>query len=168
MVPTFMPFPDTFTAVAPVRLVPVRITGTVVPWAPEVGLIEVSVGPCTVNVTVLVVPMGVVTLTVLAPVVALAVITQLALTVVAVGGGAMMVHVTPVPDTVTSVAPVRLVPVRVTGTVVPRTPEVGLIEVSVGPCTVNVTVPLVPPGVVTLTVLAETVAPAEITKFVVI
>ena len=161
-----MPFPDTFTAVAPVRLVPVRITGTVVPWAPEVGLIEVSVGPCTVNVTVLVVPMGVVTLTVLAPVVAAAVMAQFALTVVAVD--VMPVHVTRVPDTVTAVAPVRLVPVRVTGTVVPRTPVVGAIEVKVGPCTVNVWLPLVPPGVVTLTVLAETVAPAEITKFVVI
>ena len=53
------------TAVAPVRFVPIRDTGTTVPCAPAVGLIEDNVGPCTVNAPVnrLVVPMGVVTLT---------------------------------------------------------------------------------------------------------
>jgi hypothetical protein len=43
--------------------------------------------------------------------------------------------VTPVPVTVTAVAPVRLVPVRTTGTlvvVVPRDAEAGAMEVSVG------------------------------------
>lgn len=49
-------------------------------------------------------------------------------------------------------APVRLVPVRVTATVLPRMPVVGLMAVTVGPSTVKETVPLVPPAVVTLRV----------------
>jgi hypothetical protein len=120
-----------FTAVAPVRLVPIRVTGTVVLCVPVVGLIDVSVAPCTVNVTALLVPPGVVTVTLLAVSAAVLVTTQFAVTVVVVGVP-VMVQVTPAPDAVTAVAPLRLVPVRVTGTVVPRTPEVGLMEVSVG------------------------------------
>ena len=64
------------------------------------------------------VPPGVVTVTVLDVARASLAITQDALTVVAVGVP-VMVQVTPAPDTVTAVAPVRLVPVRVTETVVP-------------------------------------------------
>jgi len=60
------PAPDTFTAVVPVRLVPVIVTGTAVPSMPEDGEIEASVGPCTVNVTVLLVAPVVVVLTFLA------------------------------------------------------------------------------------------------------
>src|SRR5258708_13911500 len=54
MVQTTLPaVPDTFTAVAPDRLVPVRVTATGTPPArePDAGEIEVSVRP-TVNVTV--------------------------------------------------------------------------------------------------------------------
>jgi hypothetical protein len=40
--------------------------------------------------------------------------------------------VTPPPDMVTVEVPVRLVPVRVTATTLPRAPELGEIEVSVG------------------------------------
>lgn len=158
------PAPDIVTADAPVRLVPISVTGTVVPRAPEVGAIEVSVGPCTVNapVKVLVPPFGVVAATFLAESVAVAVMTQFALMVVALVP--VTVQVTPVPDMVTAVAPCRSVPVSVTGTVVPRTPVVGLIEASVGPVTVNGTVLLVPPGPVTVTVLAPSVAPAVIVK----
>jgi hypothetical protein len=47
--------------------VPVRVTGTVVPCVPVVGLIETSVGPCTVIETVLLAPAGLVTVTVCAP-----------------------------------------------------------------------------------------------------
>ena len=36
--------PEMLTAVAPVRLVPVMVTATLVPCVPEVGLIEVTVG----------------------------------------------------------------------------------------------------------------------------
>ena len=82
-------------------------------------------------VKVLVVPIGVVTVTFLALRVAPAVIAQLALTVVAVD--VIPVQVTPPPKMVTAVAPVRLVPVRDTGTVVPWVPVGGLIEASVGP-----------------------------------
>ncbi len=55
------------------------------------------------------------------------------------------------PGAVTAVAPCRFVPVRVTGTAAPRTPDVGAIEVSVACITVNGTVLLFPPGVVTRT-----------------
>ncbi len=41
---TVMPFPDTVIPVAPVKLVPVSVTATVVPCVPEVGLMEVRVG----------------------------------------------------------------------------------------------------------------------------
>ncbi len=42
--PAVTPVPDTVTAVAPVRFVPVKVTATEVPWAPDAGAIEVSVG----------------------------------------------------------------------------------------------------------------------------
>jgi hypothetical protein len=50
---TVIPLPDTVTAYAPVRFVPLRATFTIVgcvavPCAPEFGLIEVSVGPAEV------------------------------------------------------------------------------------------------------------------------
>jgi len=76
-----------------------------------------------VNVTVLLVPPGVVTLTVLAPSVALAVMVKVVVTVVEVEVKAPAVTPLP-PDTVTAVAPVRFVPVKVTGTSVPRAPDV--------------------------------------------
>ncbi len=115
------------------------------------------------NVTVpVVVPIGVVAVTVLAVCAAPFVIAQFALIVVAVD--VTPEHVTPAPDMFTAVAPVRLVPVKVTGTVVLCRPEAGLIEASVAPCTVKVTVLLFPPGVVTLTVLAERAAPVVIVK----
>jgi hypothetical protein len=165
------PLADAFTAVAPVRLVPVRVTAGAVPCVPDVGAIEVSVGAATdeftVNVTVLLVPTGVVTLTVWAPVVALAAIVQVALTEVAVGVP-VIVQVTPLADTFTAVAPVRLVPVRVTAGAVPCVPDVGAIEVSAGPVpTVNVTLLVVPPGVVTLTFRPPCAAVDVIVQFAV-
>ena len=100
MVQTTLPtVPDTFTAVAPDRLVPVRVTaiGTPAVREPDVGEIEVSVGP-TVNVTLLeVTPVVVVTLTVLLPVAAVAEIAHVALTVVAVGGVAVLMVQTTLP-----------------------------------------------------------------------
>src|SRR5882672_2605585 len=109
-------------------------TPNTVPSVPLVAAVKVNV-PCgaatTVNVTVLLVPPGVVTLTVLAPSVALAVMVKVVVTVVEVEVKAPAVTPLP-PDTVTAVAPVRFVPVKVTGTSVPRAPDVGAIEVSVG------------------------------------
>jgi len=123
--------------VALVRLVPVRVTGTLMlPLAgcvAEFGEIEVSIGAGrpTVNVTVPLVPPGVVTLTVLAVAAAVDGIANVAVTVVAFTTVMPLTVMSP-PDTVTAVAPVKLVPVRVTGTLVPLTPVVGAIEVSVG------------------------------------
>jgi hypothetical protein len=44
--------------------------------------------------------------------------------------------VTPAPDTVIAVVPVRPLPKRLTGTEVPREADVGEIDVSTGPVTV--------------------------------
>jgi hypothetical protein len=170
------PVAETVTALAPVRRVPERVTGTVDPRAPEVGEIVVSVGANTVNVGVfaptVVVPIGVVTLTCLVVAGAVVVMAQFAVTVVTVGVP-VIVQETPAVEApmVTTVAPVRPLPVRVTGTVEPRIPEVGEIEANVGPWTANVS-GLVPPagvfGVKTVTVLAVVVAVVVITKFAVI
>jgi hypothetical protein len=154
------------TAVDPLRLVPVRVIETVVPRAPDVGVIDVSVGTdaaVTVNCTVLVVAIGVVTLTVLpvraapAPIVNVAV-TVLSLTTV------RPLTVIPPPDTFTAVAPVSPVPLSVTGTLVARWPDVGVIDASVAPVTVNVTLPVVPPDVVMVTFLAVSAAVFEMVK----
>src|SRR5256885_10915805 len=115
-------------------IVNVRVrTPATVPSVPLVAAVKVNV-PCgaasTVNVTVLLVPPGVVTLTVLAPSAAVPVMVKVVVTVVEVRVKAPAL--TPVPDMVAAVAPVRFVPVKVTGTVVPRAPDVGAIEVSVG------------------------------------
>ena len=116
-----------------VGIVNVRVlTPNTVPSVPLVAEVKLSV-PCrgtTVIVTVLLVPPGVVTLTVLAPSAAVAVMVKVVVTVVEVTVKAPAV--TPVPDTFTAVAPVRFVPVSVTGTEVPRAPVVGAIAVSVG------------------------------------
>jgi hypothetical protein len=110
------PVPDTVIAVAPPRSLPVRVTGTTVLWVPEEGLIEVSVGPCTVEVTVPLLP-GMATVLAVSPAeaetvnVAVAVVGEVTV---------KLLTVTPRPDTVGADAPVKLVPVNVTGTEVPR------------------------------------------------
>jgi hypothetical protein len=76
---------------------------------------------------------------------------NVALSDVPAGSIEVMVAVTP-PPAVTEVAPFRPVPVMVTGTDVPLFPLVGVIDATVGNCTVNVTELLVPPGVLTTTV----------------
>jgi hypothetical protein len=160
------PPPLVVTAVAPLRLVPVRVIGTVVPRAPDVGVIDVSVGTdaaVTVNCTVLVVPIGVVTLTVLPVRPAVAEIVSVAVTVLSFTT-VRPPTVMPPPDTFTAVAPVSPVPLSVTGTLVARWPDVGLIDASVGPVTVNVTLPVVPPDVVMVTFLAVSAAVLEMVK----
>lgn len=132
---TVTPVPETFTAVVPPRLVPVRVTFTAVPREPELGLMLDSVGAsdCTANVTVLVVPTGVTTLTFRVASGAVEEMVKVATTVVELTTP-MSLTVMPLPappDTLTAEAPVRFVPVRVTFTIVPRKPEVGFIEVKV-------------------------------------
>jgi hypothetical protein len=93
------PLGETVIADAPARLVPVRVTGTLVPRTPVVGLIEDSVGTVIVSLPVAL-PFGVVTVTVLAPAPAVAVDVQLAVTVDAatVPLDATPVQVTPPPE----------------------------------------------------------------------
>ena len=126
--------PIPVTANVPVRLVPVNVTVTAVPRAPEVGVIDVNVGAggaVTVKVTGLLTPPGVETVTFLAVVAAVTAIVNVAVTEVALTGTRLLT-VIPAPDTLTAKAPVRFVPVRVTGTTVPRRPVLGEMEVSVG------------------------------------
>jgi hypothetical protein len=165
---TVTPPPGTVIAVAPVSPVPVRVTGTTVLRTPVLGAIEVSAGAgglTTVSVTPVAFPLGVATVIVLAESVAVPVAEQLALTEVAVGVP-VIEHVTPVPEAVIAVAPVRSLPVIITASApAPRTTVVGVMEVSDGPSTVKVTVPLVPPPVVTVTVRAVSAAAAVMTQF---
>jgi hypothetical protein len=121
-----------------VKLDPVRTTGTLAPRRPVAGAIEVRVGAggfTTVNVTVLVAPFGVVTKTFLAESVAVAVMVKVAVMVVSFTTERELT-VTPVPEMVIAVAPVNPVPLRVTGTLVPRAPEAGAIAVNA--CPINV------------------------------
>lgn len=117
-------------------------------------------GCVTPNEIELLVPAGVVTETLLVPTRAVEAIVNDALSDVALTTLVESI-VIPVPDNTTLVWPARKsVPVRVTGTVVPRAPVGGLMEVNVGAGapTVNVTGPPVPAGVVTETLRAPRVA----------
>jgi len=130
-VPLLVTVTTLVTGARSVGIVKVRVrTPNTVVSVPLVAEVKVTVPTFTVNVTVLLVPAGVVTLTVLAERVAVFVIVKVVVTVVEVTVKAPTV--TPVPDTFTAVAPVRFVPVKVTGTMVPRVPDVGAIESSVG------------------------------------
>ena len=164
--------PRPFTPVAPVRLVPVKVTGTVEPRAPEFGAIDVRVGPCTVNGSALLAAAAPATLTVTlwaAVVEALAEMVKFAVAVVGLVTFTALT-VIPKPETATVVSPVmKLLPVSVTATVVPRTPVAGEIEVNVGVggiVTVKATVLLTPPGAVTVTFLAVPAANAEMVRVV--
>src|SRR3954451_572054 len=136
--------------VAPVKLLPVRVAGFGgAARENDAGFTEAIVGSApgatTVKVTGPVVPPAVVAVMDCAPRVALAAITKVAVIWVAVTVGAAAV-VMPVGRV--SVAPVRFVPVMVTATLDPCTPELGAIEASVGVAavTVNVKALLVPPA----------------------
>jgi hypothetical protein len=150
---TVTPVPDTVTPVAAPRLVPVIVTGTAEPRAPVFGETTVMVGASTVNAELRVaLPLRFVTVTFLAPVPAVAEMVNVAVTVVLFTTWTLLT-LTPRPDTVTIGVSPRPVPVIVTGTAVPRTPEFGETAVTVGFAMVNVTVLLVPPGVLTDTFL---------------
>jgi len=110
----------------------------------------------------------VVTLTVLVVAPAVVVIVNVAVNV-PLSTTVRLLTVTPDPETVIFVpVAVKSVPSSVTGTAVPRTPVLGLIELNVGTggrTTVNATALLVPlTAVVTLTLLEVSPAPAVIAK----
>ncbi len=133
--------PPKLTAVAPVKLVPVRVT--VAPEPADSGVMVVMVGSGkNVNPARVPVPPRVVTLTV--PDVPLATTAVMFVTLTTLN------EVAAVPPKLTVVAPVRLVPVMVTVAPVPA--DAGVKEVMVGkPKNANPARVAVPPGVVTLT-----------------
>jgi len=116
-----------------------------------------------VNSTALVGPIGVVTVTDLAVRAAPAEIVNVAVTVLSFST-VTPVTVTPPPDTLTAVAPLSPAPLSVTGTLVTRWPDVGVIDTRFAPVTVNVTLPVVPPDVVIETFLAVSAAVFEMVK----
>ena len=135
-----------------------------------VGPANAAAPPVTVKPAVLLVPPVVVTLRFLTPSVAALPRVSVAVAEVpapfTVRAPKVMFGIARVP--VDQAAPARLVPVRVIGTVAPRTPDVGAIAVNVGAATPAVTVKLTmllgPPGAVTVTFRAPRVAVAEMLK----
>ena len=170
------PPPSPVSPVAPVKFVPVMVTGTAsVPVAgcvAEFGLIEVSVAPCTVKGTALLVAAAPATVTVTLWTVVIEAPVEMVNNAVAVVGLMTVTPLTvmPPPETATVVLPtMKLVPVSVTRTTVPRTPVGGATEVNVGVggmVTVKATELLTPPGAVTVTVRAVPAAPAAMVKVV--
>lgn len=134
--PVFVTVTTLVTGARTVGIVNISIlTPITVVSVPFVAAVKLGV-PCrTVNVTALLVAPFAVTVTFLAPAVAVAEIVNVAVTVVLLTTTTLVTPM-PVPETVTAVVPVRLVPVRVTLLMtVPREPELGAIEVSVGVAT---------------------------------
>ena len=122
------------------------------------GLTAIADG-LTVNVTAPLVPPNVLTVTLAAPVAAFAAIVKEA--VICVGLTTVtLLTTTPALSTLTVAPEVKLVPVRVTETVAPWTPFDGLMDVKVGTTepTVKDNGPLVPPGVVTVTLVGPAAA----------
>lgn len=122
--------PPTVTLLAPVKLVPVMVMAVPPNVEPEVGLrlMMVGAGVMYVNALSLVnIPVGVVTTTLFAPGVPAGVtaVMEVALTTVTL--------VAAVPPTVTLVVPNKFVPVILKGVPPNVEPEVGLIDVIVGP-----------------------------------
>src|ERR1039457_4748437 len=159
------------TAAPATKLVPVRVTGTVAPGAPNAGAIVLSVGGggLTVKTTGALVPALVVTVTFAAPSVALAAMGNVAVICVML---TTVTALTAIPVLlVAAVAPAtKLVPVRVTGTAAPRTPVAGAMVLSVGGggLTVKMAGALVPPLVVTVTFAPPSVALAAMVNVAVI
>jgi hypothetical protein len=130
------------TSAPAIKPVPVKVTGTEVPWAPLEGLIELSVGTggVTVNGCELLVPPAVVTLT--TPLLALPPMVKVAVIVVELPTTTLF---TVMPLGALTVAPaMNPVPVNATGTAVPCAPLEGLIEVSVGKSRIVIGTTLLP------------------------
>jgi hypothetical protein len=126
--------PPICTAVAPARPEPLIVTATVVFRAPDAGLTPVTViGEFTVNGTLLLVSGAgpdVLTVTLCAPSAAPVPMVKVAVTVVSLVATTLLTVIPPPAFAVTTAD--KPVPVRVTLTAVPRTPEVGAIEVKTG------------------------------------
>jgi hypothetical protein len=120
-----------FTAVEPVKLVPVIVTGVAVVLGPELGLTPVTVGAGgTVYVNwsaalVALVPPGVVTVTSTVPIVPAGAVAVMLV-------GLLTVKVAAVAPKSTAVAPANPLPPTVTDVVPVLGPEVGLRPVTVG------------------------------------
>ena len=168
---TVTPALATLTEAPAMKLAPVRVTGTLAPWAPLFGLTELRVGAeeVTVKVADPLVPAEVVTVTFVAPTVALAAIVNVAVIWVELTTLTLLT-VTPALATLTEAPATKLAPVRVTGTPAPWAPLFGLTEARVGAeeVTVKVAAPLVPAEVVTVTFVAPTVALLAIVNVAVI
>lgn len=131
MKPADVPVAVLLTVIVPVLVV---VSGVVVVSA-GVGPLNATVPSNVVKATGLVVLFGVTTCTFRLPAIAVGAIIRVAFTVVELAT-VNVLTVTPDPVTVTAVAPVRLVPVRTTGTLVATAPppeaEAGETEVRVG------------------------------------
>src|ERR1022692_4144322 len=121
------------TAAPATKLVPVRVTGTVAPGAPNAGAIVLSVGGggLTVKTTGALVPALVVTVTFAAPSVALAAMVNVAVICVVLTT-VTLPTVIPVLPMATVAPPTKFAPVSVTGTAAPRTPVAGAMVLSLG------------------------------------
>ena len=165
--PTVIP-PPTPLMVMPlvVKFVPVNVTETVSPRWPELGVMEDSVGAgglTTVKVAGGLVPAGVVTVTEVLPSAAFGATVKFAVICVSLTT-VIALTVIPVLTDLTDVAPVNPLPLMVTASEFPRWAEFGLIEEIAGPTTMNVSALLVPPGVVTVTLLAPEGAVSALVK----
>ena len=136
----------------------------------NVSVAEVEVEPFTVKVTVADVPFDVVIVTFRVPITAAASMVRVAVIDVGLTRTAEDTA-TPAPLTINVTELSKFVPVTVTGTAVPCSPEAGTMLLSVGAdelLTVNVIEPLVPLGVVTVTLCAPLGAEAPIVNVAVI
>ena len=142
------------------------VVGVVVVNVPT-GALKAITPWVTINPTALLVLSGVLTVTLCVPMPAVRLSAKVVVMVVELTT-VTVPTVTPVPLTATVEPVTKLVPVSVTGTEdEPRVAEVGLMEVSVGPVTVKLTLPVCPIGVVTLTALVRRGAVADIANVVV-
>jgi hypothetical protein len=132
-------------------------------------LLSVGAGGLTVNTTAEVVPPAVVMVTFAGPVAASAAMANVAVIWVLLATTTLLM-VTPGFPILTVAPEAKFVPVSVTGTVVPCTPLVGLILLSVGRGgrTVKITAAEIPPAVVTVTFAGPIEALAEMFSVAVI
>ena len=153
---TSTPEPLTETKDSESKFVPLNTTGTVSPRKPEFGVIDDKMGNgFMANGIVPLVPFEVETASVRVPVVAAE--SMVIVTIAAVELRTVTeLPVTPVPLTTTDVDPeAKFVPIKNTVSLVPTMPRSGLTRLIVGAVdeiTLNVTVPLVPAPVTTVTV----------------
>jgi hypothetical protein len=148
------------TAVPGTKLLPLSVTVTAEPAIPDTGVIALSPGGggTMVNTAAGDVPPAVVTVTFTVPNVALAGIVKVAVICVVLATTTLPAVIPPPAFTVAPLT--KLLPVRVTGTLVPVTPELGATFVSPGEggLIVKVTAAVVPPGVVTVTLTGPSAA----------